>query len=79
MISPRRLPRAEWETLLRNRYDCRKDDDESMPRLETAEFWCTSHGFVFVVPCDSEGYLRADDWQNVKVEIERLRPIDFDS
>lgn len=78
MIAPRLLDRAEWEKRLREQ-GCKKYDAGDRSGLETGEWWVTKHNGLFVVPCDLAGRLRSDDWQQVVVQIAKLRPLDLDS
>ena len=73
----RLLNRKDWEARLR-KLGCKKFDGEGKSGLETGEWWITEHDRLFVVPCE-DGLLRADDWQQVQVQIAKLKPLDFDS
>jgi hypothetical protein len=79
MISPRLIPREEWERRLRDEFLCKKLEGDAEPGLETGEWWLTQHDFLLPVACDDAGYLRADDWQSVLILIARLKPMDWDT
>jgi hypothetical protein len=78
MIAPRLMPRGDWEVRLQ-KMACKKLEDDSEPTLETGEWWLTEHEFLFPVACDSQGYLRIEDWQQVLILIARLRPLNWDT
>lgn len=79
MIALRLLSRSEWERRLRQRGCKPLTDDSEEPKLETGEWWLTEHDFLFPVACDEEGKLRTEDWQQVLVLIDRLKPLDLDT
>ena len=74
----RLMPRAEWERRLRQEYGCEPDTEEQQ-KLETGEWWKTKHDFLFPVECDAAGNLRLEDWQQVLIQIARLKPMDWDT
>lgn len=75
MIAPRLLPRNEWERHLRQ-LGCAPANVGDRPGLETGEWWVTEHDFLFPVPRDENGLVRADDWNIVQANLVRLRPIE---
>jgi hypothetical protein len=77
MSAVRLFSRPDWEERLRND-GCKpihESDEPNPPKLQTGEWWVTEHQFVFSVPCDYRGNLRADDLQQVIVQIAKLKPI----
>lgn len=76
----RLLSRQEWEARLRV-LDCRPLSSEpaSDESLGTGEWWLTKNDKWFIVPCDRGGSLRLDDWQDVSVQVAKLRPLDWDT
>lgn len=75
MIAVRILARAEWEPRL-HKLKCKRH--EGAIRLRTAEVWETEHGRLFTVPMDNaDGRLRADDLQEVAIQVAKLKPLDI--
>lgn len=72
MISPRLLPRSEWESALRE-IGCRPL--EGTGPLNTAEWWITEWGFAFTVPVEGPDD-RCEQWSFARFldDINRTRP-----
>lgn len=77
MASVRLIPRVEWEKRLHAQGCKRFHADRS--GLETGEWWVTKSDKLFIVPCDDRGGLRMDDWQQVAVQLAKLKPLDWDT
>ena len=77
MISPRLIPKIEWEQRLRDEFKCRpaRADDIIRHPLRTAYWWENEHGYIFPVPCEKDGSIRLDDFQMVLISVAKLKPI----
>ena len=78
MSAVRLFPRSEWSKRLRKDYGCKpidESDEPNPPKLKSGEWWVTEHQFVFSVPADYLGNLRSDDFQQVVVQIAKLKPM----
>jgi hypothetical protein len=78
MAAMRLMPRAEWERRLRNEHSCKPATDQPY-KPKSGEWWLNQWGFLFPVPCDREGKLRSDDWQEVLNNVTQGRPLDLDT
>lgn len=78
MTALRLFSRSEWEGRL-IKAGCKPYDAKGLAGLETGEWWLTEHNRLFVVPCDTNGALRPDDWQEVVIQLAKLKPLDLDT
>jgi hypothetical protein len=78
MSSVRLLQRADWEQQLRDDHRCKpisESDEPVPPSLRTSEWWVTEHQFVFPVSVDHRGNMRFDDFEQLLIQLQKLRPL----
>jgi hypothetical protein len=80
MAALRLIPREEWAPRLTQQHHCERAPVAPFRSgLKSGEWWVTENDRLFPVPCDSEGRLRSEDWQEVLVLIAKLKPLDLDN